>query len=34
MTLIEGNGDVNGDGQANLLDSVLFRRWLAGYPNP
>ncbi len=34
MTLIDGNGDVNGDGVSDLIDSVMFRRWLAGYPNP
>jgi hypothetical protein len=34
MTLIDGNGDVNGDGESDVLDSVLFRRWLAGFPNP
>ncbi|MEX2204882.1 MAG: choice-of-anchor Q domain-containing protein [Myxococcota bacterium] len=34
MTLIEGNGDVNGDGVSDVVDSVMFRRWLAGYPNP
>ena len=28
------NGDLNGDGVTNLLDSVMLRRFLAGYPNP
>ena len=28
------NGDLNGDGVTNMLDSVLLRRFLAGYPIP
>ena len=28
------NGDLNRDGVTNLLDSVMLRRFLAGFPNP
>jgi hypothetical protein len=33
-TVIRTNGDFNGDGEANIVDSAIFRRWLAGYPVP
>ena len=33
-TVIGTNGDFNGDGTANIVDSAIFRRWLAGYSVP
>ena len=33
-TVIGTNGDLNGDGEANVVDITIFRRWIAGYPVP
>ena len=33
-TVIGANGDLNGDGKADVIDIAIFRRWIAGYPVP